>query len=207
MRHALLLGLANLRVSYSFDYQKATRPNVTDSTVVPDTRRAPARPSARAVTHAVRLLVSKTQLYSDGVGHSLGLHRSDLMALNLMSQAGARGTLMTPTDVAKQMSLSAAAVTALVDRLERVGHLVRQPDAKDRRRVRLDVSKQAESVSREMFRPMNERLFEAMSPYSDEELELVTRVMQDLSRAVGGVEPGAKPAEPSGSTLGDHATG
>ncbi|MGC1206509.1 MAG: MarR family transcriptional regulator [Ornithinimicrobium sp.] len=180
---------------------------MTEQTRVPDSRRAPARPAARAVALAVRLLVSRTQLYSDGVGHSLGLHRSDLMALNLMSQASAHGDLMTPTDVAKQMSLSAAAVTALVDRLERVGHLVRLPDAKDRRRVRLDVSKQAESVSREMFRPMNERLIDAMSAYSDEELQLVARVLQDLGSAVEGVEPGDKPAEPTGSTLGDHATG
>ncbi len=203
----MLLGFANLRGSYLFDDQKTTRPNVTDSTMVPNSRRALVRPAARTVSHALRLLVSKTQLYSDGVGQSLGLHRSDLMALNLMSQAATHGESMTPTDVAKQMRLSAAAVTALVDRLERVGHLVRQPDAKDRRRVRLDVSKQAESVSREMFRPMNERFFDAMSAYSDEELELVTRVLQDLTGAVSEVEPGTKPAEPTGSTLGDHATG
>ncbi len=175
--------------------------------MVPDRRRIPVRSAARRVNHAVRVLVSTTQLYADGVGHNLGLHRSDLMALNLMSQAAMRGESMTPTDVAKQMSLSAAAVTALVDRLEQVGHLVRQPDAQDRRRVRLGVSKQAESVSREMFRPMNERLADAMSAYSDDELELVARVLKDLSDAVSDVEPGSKPAEPTGSTLGDHATG
>ncbi|MGB3827148.1 MAG: MarR family transcriptional regulator [Ornithinimicrobium sp.] len=163
---------------------------MTDSTKVPDRRRTAVRPRALAVTRAVRVLVSRTQLYADSVGHGLGLHRSDLMALNLMSQAAANhGELMTPGDVAKQMSLSAAAVTALVDRLERVGHLVRQPDAHDRRRVRLDVSKQAESVSREMFRPMNDRLLGALSAYSDQELELVAQVLRDLSVAVDGAEP------------------
>lgn len=180
---------------------------MTDLTEVPVRKRIPARPSARALAQTLRALVSKTQLYADGVGHELGLHRSDLMAMNLMSQAAMRGESMTPTDVSKQMSLSAAAVTALVDRLERVGHLVRHPDAKDRRRTRLGVSRQAESVSREMFRPMNDRLYEAMGSYTDEELDLVTRVLRDLVQAVHEAEPSDGPADPAGPTLGDHATG
>ncbi len=162
---------------------------MTDIAQVP-ARTGPAnRPPARAVTQALRGLASRLQLYSDAVGHDLGLHRSDLMAMNLMSQAAQCGTSMTPTDVSKKMSLSAAAVTALVDRLERVGHLVRNPDPDDRRRVRLDVSRQAETVSREMFRPLNEGLTEAMSAYTDEELELVQRVLADLSNAVLRVAP------------------
>ncbi len=164
----------------------------------------------------MRGLASRLQLYSDGVGHDLGLHRSDLMAMNLMSQAAQHGKSMTPTDVSKRMSLSAAAVTALVDRLERVGHLVRHPDPDDRRRVRLDVSKQAEKVSREMFSPLNAGLNEAMLAYTDDELALVQRVLADISEAVINVVRGESSANaaPSparkdgpGPTLNDHETG
>lgn len=175
--------------------QVPTRPGVAD------------RPPARAVANTLRGLASRLQLYADAVGHDLGLHRSDLMAMNLMSQAAQRGKSMTPTDVSKNMSLSAAAVTALVDRLERVGHLVRHPDPDDRRRVRLDVSKQAETMSRAMFRPLNDGLNDAMSAYTDEELELVQRVLADLNDAVLKVAPHSAVGDVRGPTLGNHETG
>ncbi|MGB3187041.1 MAG: MarR family transcriptional regulator [Ornithinimicrobium sp.] len=174
---------------------------MTESTQVPGGRSTADDVIARKVSHNLRVLVSRMQLYADSVGHELGLHRSDLMAMNLMSQASLRGHAMTPGEVAKKMSLSAAAVTALVDRLEDVGHLVRTPDVKDRRRVRLGVSKQAATVSRSMFRPMNDRLYAALAHYTAAELDVVARVLADMTEAIEEAEtdqaiPGdPKPAE------------
>jgi len=171
---------------------------------------------ARQVLRSLRSVTLAMQIYADGVGHDLGLHRSDLMAMNLVSQAAGRGSSMTPSQVAKNMSLSAAAVTALVDRLERVGHLVRQPDPDDGRRVRLGVSRQAEDVSRDLFQPMNDELVEAMDRYTEGELELISRMLDDLTAAVHrarGHDPvktevgGDSAPVPPAPTLGDHATG
>jgi DNA-binding MarR family transcriptional regulator len=181
---------------------------------------APGRDAVRRVTFAVRALVSQMQQYGDSVGHHIGLHRSDLTAMNLISQAAMRGERMSPSDVARQMSLSAAAVTALVDRLEKVGHLERTPDERDRRRVRLDVSEQATGVSRRMFRPLTEQMVKVLEPYSDEELELVLKVITEMTEAVQHADPGT--ADLSGTpyaerhavrpgdgepTLGPHETG
>lgn len=138
----------------------------------------------RAVSFAVRALVSRTQQYSDLVGHEAGLHRSDMAAMNHISQAAIHGEVLGPSDVAKRMSLSPAAVTALVDRLEAVGHLVRHRDEEDRRRVRLDLTHEAILTAGLMFRPMTSAMNEAMESYTDEELELVLRVLRDLTAAV-----------------------
>lgn len=194
--------------------------------IVTDPRQAfgagsqPGRDGVRRVTFAMRVLVSRMQQYSDTVGHHLGLHRSDLTAMNLISQAAMRGQKMSPSDVARQMSLSAAAVTALVDRLEKVGHVERHPDAHDRRRVRLDVSEQATGVSRRMFRPLSEEMARVLEPYTDDELDLVVRVLDDLTEAVQRADPGsadlsdtpyadrhAAPKGPVDPTLGHHETG
>lgn len=169
---------------------------MTDDIQVPHGAETAHRPVAREVSQVLRVLVSRMQLYADSVGHDLGLHRSDLMAMNLMSQASLHGHSMTPGEVAKKMSLSAAAVTALVDRLEGVGHLVRQPDASDRRRVRLGVSRQAEKASRAMFRPMNDRLYAALAHYTDAELDLVARVLSDLTQAVEKADTEDPPPQP-----------
>ncbi|HKJ11460.1 MAG TPA: MarR family transcriptional regulator [Ornithinimicrobium sp.] len=186
---------------------------MTDTTHVPHDDGSAGVASSRQVLSSLRAVVSAMQMYADGVGHDLGLHRSDLMAMNLMSQAAARGTSMTPSQVARSMSMSAAAVTALVDRLERVGHLERHPDPTDRRRVKLDVSRQAEDVSRTMFRPMNDELVEVMSHYTEDELEVVDRMLTEFTRAVMRARE-HNPAEDGDSglaarppTLGHHATG
>lgn len=173
---------------------------MTDQREVPGAGRPPGRAAVLALAQAVRTMMSRMQQYTDRVGHHAGLHRSDLAAMNIISQASQRGQRLTPSDVAHRMSLSPAAVTALVDRLAKVGHLRRQPDDHDRRRVRLIVSDQAVAVSVTMFRPLTQAMARALEPYSDEELELVTRVLNDLSAAVDGTDPtgeGGRPAEGS----------
>lgn len=184
------------------------------------------RVAAFLLSDAVRVMVSRMQQYVDSAGHHIGLHRSDLTAMNIISQAARRGDRLTPSEVAQRMSLSPAAVTALVDRLAKAGHLERQADDRDRRRVRLDVSEQAVGVSMRMFRPLTAAMSTALEPYSDEELELVTRVLSDLSAAVEQADPTGidlagtpyahRTDRPAGSrrsrrgpapTLGGHETG
>lgn len=162
------------------------------------------RAAAFALADAARVMVRRMQMYADTAGHHAGLHRSDLTAMDIISQAAQRGERLTPSDVAHRMNLSPAAVTALVDRLAKVGHVERHPDAHDRRRTRLDVSDQAVGVSMAMFRPLTLAMFTALEPYTDAELELVTRVLGDLSAAVQHADPTDPPAVP---TPGDHETG
>ncbi|CAN5468332.1 MarR family transcriptional regulator [soil metagenome] len=163
---------------------------MTDHTQVPTGPPAPERAPARDVSRVLRVLVSRMQLHADSVGHEVGLHRSDLMAMNLMSQASQSGHSMTPGEVAKKMGLSAAAVTALVDRLEDVGHLARHRDTDDRRRVRLGLTRQAQKTGRAMFQPVNDRLHTVLANYTDSELELVLRVLSDVSDEVDRANTG-----------------
>lgn len=195
----------------------------------PGAGRLPGRVAVFAVSAAVRRVVSLSQQYADAAGHHLGLHRSDLLAMDIISQAAQRGERLTPGDVAQRMRLSPAAVTALVDRLAKVGHLRREPDTQDRRRTRLDLSDQAVGVSLKVMRPLVGSVAHVLDRYSDEELELVTRVLLDVGAAIDTADP--READLSGTpyahrtdprvrsggsdgspgvaapTLGDHETG
>lgn len=150
----------------------------------------PGREAVRAVTLALRVLVSRSQQYADRAGHDAGLHRSDMTAMNHIRQAMMLGESLGPGDVAKRMSLSPAAVTALVDRLESVGHVVRHRDVEDRRRIRLDLTDHAVVTARGMFRPMTQAMADVLEPYSDEELRLVVRALTDLTAALDQVGEG-----------------
>jgi DNA-binding MarR family transcriptional regulator len=80
-------------------------------------------------------------------------------------------------------------VTALVDRLERLGHVRRERDAADRRRVLLSVTPRAKELGWAFFGPLMARMLAAMRGYRDDELALVQRFLSDMGAVVG--EPGA----------------
>jgi DNA-binding MarR family transcriptional regulator len=70
-------------------------------------------------------------LFHEAIGHRLGLSAADQRALGIIA---GRGPLTAGT-LAQLTGLSPGAVTGLVDRLERGGHVTRSPDPGDRRRI------------------------------------------------------------------------
>jgi DNA-binding MarR family transcriptional regulator len=71
-----------------------------------------------------------------GLARSAGLSQADLHALEHIEAAGG----LTPRDLQGRTGLSSGSVTALVDRLERAGWVVRSPNPADRRSVLVKLS-------------------------------------------------------------------
>jgi DNA-binding MarR family transcriptional regulator len=63
------------------------------------------------------------------LARSLALTDSELVALNHVAERGE----LSPTAIGRLLGLSSGGTTALVQRLERAGHLARQPHPDDRR--------------------------------------------------------------------------
>jgi hypothetical protein len=78
----------------------------------------------------------------------------------------------------------ATSVTALVDRLERQGHLSRVRDQRDRRRVTLEIEHQALALGAEFFGPLNTELLTAMEAFSDADLEVVGRFLEAMTEVI-----------------------
>ncbi|MDQ0959917.1 DNA-binding MarR family transcriptional regulator [Streptomyces sp. B4I13] len=115
----------------------------------------------------------------------LGLHPTDLRCLNLPAL---EREPVTPGRVAELTGLTTGSATRLVDRLEKAGHVVRERDAADRRRVL--VATVAERIAE--FGRMWERLGGDWTPLSDDlagtELAVIVRRMRRT------VESGAEQA-------------
>lgn len=114
-----------------------------------------------------------------------GLHRTDMNALAYVSAADQAGAPLGPGQLGAELGLSSAATTALVDRLERVGHVVRERGPGDRRKVALRTRAQGMELAGEFFAPLGRALHEVMDEFDDEELRLVVRF---LDRATAAVE-------------------
>ncbi len=141
------------------------------------------REAVRRVSLLVRTLSTETQVYADLVCQRLDIHRTDLNALGHLERARVDGEPMTQADLGRALRMSGAAITALADRLERTGHVARRRSQADRRKILLETTDHARQTGREHFGPLAQHTRAALDGYSDEELELVGRVLEDLVEA------------------------
>jgi DNA-binding MarR family transcriptional regulator len=116
--------------------------------------------------HQLRAIVGPSP--EDVVG--IDLPRHQLRALFVVDKHGP----ISVGDLADTVGASLASTSSLADRLVRSGHLRRQEDADDRRRVLLVATDQGHAISERMtarFHARFERLVEAMTPEGRAALE------------------------------------
>jgi DNA-binding MarR family transcriptional regulator len=80
---------------------------------------------------------------------------------------------MTAGAVASALGLTSGAVTAMIDRLERGGHVRRVRDTIDRRRVIIDVTAESRRRSVDLYKPLAAGIRERLARYSQQERELL----------------------------------
>lgn len=112
-----------------------------------------------------------------------GFHRTDLNALGFLIRPDAATGAMTPGKLGEALNLSSPATTALVDRLERSGHVIRKRSETDRRQVQLAMTEHARTVGRTLFFPLAAQLTAALQRYTPDELDLVRRFLVDMTEA------------------------
>lgn len=122
------------------------------------------------------------------IGHAFanlhGLGATDLQALIAVMDAELIGQPITPGRLGEQLNLSSGSVTALIDRLERAGHIRRDRDTADRRKVFLHYAERGAALAMDFFRPLGRRTDEVMAGFSDDELEVVHRFMTAMTASM-----------------------
>jgi len=145
------------------------------------------------------LMLRRLTVELDAVGQRFaglhGLGRTDVRALVAIMDAARAGRPMTAGALGQAVELSSASVTALVDRLERVGHVERVRDEHDRRRVVLAMTPSAMAAGGEFFGTLQRDLVAAMDSYSGEELAVVRRFLTDMTEVISAHRAG-EPSDP-----------
>ncbi|GAA4868813.1 MarR family winged helix-turn-helix transcriptional regulator [Actinomycetospora straminea] len=106
-----------------------------------------------------------------------GLHATDLEALLHVMQAQARNDPPTAGALAASLGVSTGAATAVIDRLERAGHVRRHRDEHDRRKVIVRYSDAARAVAGEFFGPLTRLTDEVLDTFTTAELHTVARFL------------------------------
>lgn len=146
---------------------------------------------AGAIIDALRGFTAAMDRYIDVHGGAVGMHRTDLVALAHVMEAGRAGEHLTPSELSTALNLSAPATSALLNRLEGVGHVQRTHASTDRRRVSIEMTPDAMAVGRRVFGPLAGEMLAAIHGYTVEEQELVLRFLTDVLGATARATRGS----------------
>ncbi len=142
-----------------------------------------------AVLVALRRIIRATDIYSQKLRKTVGLTTPQLLLLRAVAQSADA----TGGRIARELSLSQATVTTLIDRLEGGGFLVRARDESDRRRVYLqltDAGREVLSRAPDLLQDQFVRRFEALAEW---ERSLITAALQRTATLMDAEELDASP--------------
>jgi DNA-binding MarR family transcriptional regulator len=146
-----------------------------------DTRREQL---AAQITNDLRRYAVEAQHIGHAFANLHGLNATDLQALVAVMDAEMLGDPITPSRLGEQLNLSSGSVTALLDRLERAGHIRRSRDTADRRRILLHYADRGAALAMQFFQPLGSRTDRVMAEFSEDELEVVHRFMAAMGASV-----------------------
>jgi DNA-binding MarR family transcriptional regulator len=163
-----------------------------DGSMTSANRRDMGSPAASDLVRQLRTFNLETERYVQRMSHRHSMHRTDLAAIGLVMDRGGA----SPTDIAHGLNLSPSATTAMIDRLERAGHVRRERVESDRRSVRVEITDQALAVGSSMFGLLAAHMRPVLDSYDEDELAAMAALMQRINEAAHAAADEAV-AEPS----------
>ncbi|MCX5343997.1 MarR family transcriptional regulator [Streptomyces atratus] len=136
------------------------------------------------IVHLLRKVTVEFGLRQAEFAARHGMHSTDVRALICLLDAERAGTDATAGWLGAQLGLNSAGTTSVIDRLERLGHLERTRDPRDRRRVLLSVTPRAVELGRSFFGPLIDDTVAVLREFDERETAAVRRFLSAAHQAV-----------------------
>ncbi|MFC8709478.1 MarR family transcriptional regulator [Streptomyces sp. NPDC057197] len=135
------------------------------------------------IVHLLRAVAVDLARHSTRFAQRNGMHPTDVRALIALMDAARAGEETTAGRLGTALGLNSAGTTALVDRLERAGHVRRVRDARDRRKVTIEVDERAVTLGWSHFGPLIDRAVDLLREYDERELAAVRGFLTGMRKA------------------------
>jgi len=159
----------------------------------------PRSPDALRVVRSLRGFANESELYVAAAGRDAEMHRTDLAGLALVMDRGQAGEHPTPGQISAALQLSAPATSAMLDRLERLGHVVRTPHPTDRRSITIEITEHALAVGGAMFGRLATHLAPVVAARSEADLAVIAAFLEE---AVGATRSARESIRPGAASPG-----
>lgn len=143
------------------------------------------KPEVQQLGRLLQQLVQSHEHLSHACAENQGLYLTDFRALQLIWAAQLEDRHLTAGELASHLHLSSGAVTYLVERLSQSGHVTREADPKDRRKVLLKLSETGIQSAENFSGPLKATLGSVLS---DMDPQAVADVLTVLERVNQGIQ-------------------
>jgi DNA-binding MarR family transcriptional regulator len=129
---------------------------------------------------ALRDLATAGSEASTALARRMTMHPTDLAAMSHIAYAAEQ---LGPGELSSRLGITPAATTDLIDRLEAAGHLLRERNPADRRRVRLVPTESAKAAVRGQLADLLERLDAVSEDFTPSERAAIQRYLEAAAAA------------------------
>jgi DNA-binding MarR family transcriptional regulator len=141
------------------------------------------------VLKALRRITRAIDLHSKQLASAFGLTGPQLVCLRVIG----RRKFITPSEIAREVSLSQATVTGIVDRLAARQLVTRERSEEDRRLVTVTITDAGKALVENAPSPLQEKFAERLRQLSEEERAIVGLVLNKIVGMMDGQEIEAAP--------------
>lgn len=119
-------------------------------------------------------------LFRNATSRRLGLNATDAECLSFLTMH----TVATPTELAAYTGLTSGSTTAMLDRLERAGFIIRKPNPNDRRGVLVEAHRHYMELARPLVVGVQQSHHELLAKYTEEELVVIADFLNGFTKNV-----------------------
>lgn len=156
---------------------------------------------ADQVLREIRRIVRRVSEHSKYLSRESGLTVPQLLCLKVIGDFD--GKEMTITTVARNVQLSAATVSRIIDRLEAAGLVQRERTAEDRRKVQLHLTPRGYERYQTLPAPLQEEFVSRLRSLGKSEREALLGALRRVNQLMDAGELDAAPLLAPGSNMKD----
>jgi DNA-binding MarR family transcriptional regulator len=119
-------------------------------------------------------------LFRNATSRKLGLNATDSECLSFLMM----NKVATPTELANYTGLTSGSTTAMLDRLERAGFIIRKPNPNDRRGVLIEAHQHYTELARPLVAGVQQAHHQLLTKYNEEELSVIADFLNGFTKNV-----------------------
>ncbi len=152
--------------------------------------------SAEEILRAIRRILQSITIHSKQLYRKAGLTVPQLLCLRAIGRANRAE--VTAAEVSRQVQLSPATVTGILDRLERSGLVVRERRSQDRRKISLSLTDKGIQRMESLDPSLQDRFLTRLMGLQESERQHILGTLQGLVEMIEGSDLEASPILISG---------
>jgi DNA-binding MarR family transcriptional regulator len=121
----------------------------------------------------VQKFAARLVFFHSAVAAKLGLNATDVHCLRLLGDQS-----MSAGELSKEIGLTGAAVTTLIDRLERAGYVARERGSSDRRRITVHANRERLGEIDALYARQGSQMKKLLSRYSADEFRVIADFLE-----------------------------